>query len=171
MKVIILGVLISLLLAGTGWSQTTIRLDGPGRVIPSDQQPLIIVDSIVTDFNHLLINPDKIQSIDVLKDSAVTRVYGEKARYGVVIIRTKEKGAVLSLDELLDEFHISREDRKLRVCIDHILAKDTKKILADRTNVARVEVITDTCWISPVEAGPEERYINIVTKKAVRPAP
>jgi len=75
-------------------------------------QPLIVVDGIVSfsgDFsggesggNALSnINPDDIESIDVLKDASATAIYGSRGANGVVIITTKKgkKGdAVVSLD-------------------------------------------------------------------------
>lgn len=159
------------LLAGTlSAQQPMIRTHAPVRISSSDQQPLIIVDSVATDFNHLIIAPDRIVSIDVLKDSASVRRYGDQARFGVVIIHTKEKGAVIPLDKLLDEFHIASADRALPVCINHVLVNDNKRLLADRSNIIKIEVITDTYWISPMQAGPEERHINIVTSKAAKPA-
>jgi TonB-dependent SusC/RagA subfamily outer membrane receptor len=168
MKKFVPAILIFLLTAATATAQP-IRMDARGRAIPQDQQPLIIVDSVVTDFDHLLITADQILSIDVLKDSAAVAVYGDKAKHGLIIVHTKEKGAILSLAGLLDEFHIPEADRNLRVCIDNILVKDNNRILADKTNVVNVVVITGICWISPIEPGPEERYINIITKKAAKP--
>jgi TonB-linked SusC/RagA family outer membrane protein len=75
-------------------------------------QPLIVVDGIVSfsgDYsggesggNALSnINPDDIESIDVLKDASATAIYGSRGANGVVIITTKKgkKGdAVVSLD-------------------------------------------------------------------------
>lgn len=169
MKTAILATLSLLFLATAGIAQTTrLRPEGFG-VIPPEQQPLVIVDSVVTDLGHLLLNPDKILSIDILKDAATIAAYGDRAKYGVLIIRTKEKAGLLNLADLLDQFHIPAADRNLRVCIDNILVKDKHRILADKANIISMEVITDICWISPMEPGPEERYINIVTKKKACP--
>ena len=74
--------------------------------ITSSAQPLIIVDGIPqissnnlngfnggngTRFNPLsLINPNDIESIDVLKDAAAGAIYGSRAANGVIIITTKK---------------------------------------------------------------------------------
>jgi TonB-linked SusC/RagA family outer membrane protein len=69
--------------------------------ISSGSQPLIIIDGIpVTSgqfqqgyarFNPLGdINPNDIQSIEILKDGAATAIYGSRAANGVVLITTKK---------------------------------------------------------------------------------
>jgi TonB-linked SusC/RagA family outer membrane protein len=75
--------------------------------ISSGSQPLVIVDGVpVTSgqkqqlygrYNPLGdINPNDIQSIEILKDGAATAVYGSRAANGVVLITTKKgnKGSV-----------------------------------------------------------------------------
>jgi hypothetical protein len=37
------------------------------------------------------VDPNQLGSIDILRDSAAMALYGESARYGVVIMRTKEQ--------------------------------------------------------------------------------
>jgi TonB-dependent SusC/RagA subfamily outer membrane receptor len=142
------------------------------RVINTEFQPLFIVDdSIVNDKILQTLNPNRIASIDILKDSAATAVYGEKAKNGVVIIHTKTGIVYLDLNQTLDQYHISGENRKLKVCVDNILVKNRNKIMTDPSDIQRIEVIKDICWKSPAEAGPEETYINIVTKKPVKATP
>lgn len=167
MKKAILNSLAFLFLAMAGNAQTIFRPDNHRRIMHflSGQQPLYIVDSVVADPDLLLLDPDQILSVDVLKDSASTVLYGSMAQNGVINIRMKERAGLLGLDDLLDMYHIPETDRNLKVCIDNMLARNKHKILASQTNILRVEVIKDICWISPVEPGPEERYINIVIKK------
>jgi TonB-dependent SusC/RagA subfamily outer membrane receptor len=172
MKAPILAIACLLLLAA-GNAQTTSRIRPYGtRMVNPENQPLFIVDdSIVTEGGLTTLNPNKIVSIDILKDSAAVAYYGEKAKNGVVIIHTKKSQLYLNLDELLDQYHITGDNRKLKVCVDNILVKNRNRITIDSSDIQRVEVITDTCWKSPVEAGPEETYINIVTKKSLKPTP
>ncbi|MCE2617441.1 SusC/RagA family TonB-linked outer membrane protein [Phocaeicola oris] len=67
--------------------ETTIRVRGVGSVNGSD--PLIIVDGIQgVDINS--VNPNDIDSFQVLKDAAATAIYGAKAANGVIIITTKQ---------------------------------------------------------------------------------
>nr|WP_294796440.1 M56 family metallopeptidase [uncultured Mucilaginibacter sp.] len=52
--------------------------------------PLIIVDG-KEQSSLEVIDQDKIQSVTVLKDASSTSYYGEKAKYGAIIITTKQK--------------------------------------------------------------------------------
>ncbi|WP_229203972.1 TonB-dependent receptor [Dyadobacter alkalitolerans] len=51
-------------------------------------QPLILLDNVEIQ-SLLLVNPDDIQSISVLKDAASTSIYGSRAAWGVVLITSK----------------------------------------------------------------------------------
>lgn len=128
-------------------------------------QPLIIVNSIETDFNHLLLKPENIESIDVLKDSASVAGYGEKGKYGVILIHVKKGNELAQLPELITQYNIPEQDQKLRVALDHILVKDVNKLAIAKNDIRKVEVVTETLWHSALEAGNEERYINIEMKK------
>jgi TonB-linked SusC/RagA family outer membrane protein len=66
-----------------------ISIRGMGSLNASNGgSPLIIVDGIaVTDIS--LVNPEDIESISVLKDAASTSIYGARAAFGVVLIKTK----------------------------------------------------------------------------------
>lgn len=67
--------------------ETTIRIRGVGSVNGSD--PLIIVDGISgVDINA--VNPNDIESMQILKDAAASAIYGAKGANGVIIITTKQ---------------------------------------------------------------------------------
>ncbi|WP_163401063.1 SusC/RagA family TonB-linked outer membrane protein [Flavobacterium fluviatile] len=82
-----------------------IRIRGIGSISGSTE-PLIVVDGIpiysgdiggVSATNGLAdINPEDIESFDVLKDGAATAIYGSRAANGVILITTKsgKKGAL-----------------------------------------------------------------------------
>jgi TonB-dependent SusC/RagA subfamily outer membrane receptor len=54
-------------------------------------EPLYIVDGVPADGNPLsTLDPNTIQSIEVLKDASAKAIFGEKGRYGVVMIHTKK---------------------------------------------------------------------------------
>ena len=72
---------------GAPGAGTTIRVRGVGGVNGSD--PLIIVDGVQgVDVNS--VNPNDIDSFQVLKDAAATAIYGARAANGVIIITTKQ---------------------------------------------------------------------------------
>jgi TonB-dependent SusC/RagA subfamily outer membrane receptor len=51
--------------------------------------PLVFIDSFETDFKSLVLDPNNIESINVLKDTVATRLYGARAKHGVILIKTK----------------------------------------------------------------------------------
>jgi len=66
--------------------------------------PLILVDGVPSDLDKL--NPNDIESVTVLKDAAAAAVYGARAAFGVVLVKTKsgKKGKVnvtLSTDQAI----------------------------------------------------------------------
>jgi TonB-dependent starch-binding outer membrane protein SusC len=70
----------------------TIRLRGLST-LGANSSPLIVVDGqIGADINT--IDPNDIQSIDVLKDAASAAIYGTRGSSGVIIITTKKGGRV-----------------------------------------------------------------------------
>ncbi|WP_143305715.1 SusC/RagA family TonB-linked outer membrane protein [Chitinophaga vietnamensis] len=64
-----------------------INIRGIGSTNGSSR-PLILVDNVETP-DLTMINPDDIESISVLKDAASTSIYGARAAFGVVLIKTK----------------------------------------------------------------------------------
>jgi len=133
------------------------------------EQPLIIVDSIESDFQNMKIKPDRIESIDVLKDSASVAGYGEKAKYGVVIIRPKKGTELVRYPALLKLYNIPEQQFNLKLAIDNIQVRDANKLVIDRNDIQKVEIVTDILWYSPQNAGPEQKYINIEMKKDKKP--
>ena len=66
----------------------SIRIRGAGSYSVSNE-PLIIVDGIPFPGNLNSINPNDIESLNVLKDAASTSLYGSSAANGVIMITTK----------------------------------------------------------------------------------
>lgn len=76
---------------GQPGSKTTIRIRGTNS-INSGNEPLYVIDGFagISDLNT--INPNDIQSIEVLKDASATAIYGSRGANGVILVTTK-KGA------------------------------------------------------------------------------
>lgn len=68
-------------------ADATIRIRG-GSSINKSNDPLILVDGVERAFSG--INPNDIESIEVLKDAASTAIYGSRASNGVILITTKK---------------------------------------------------------------------------------
>ena len=66
------------------------------------EKAIMIVDGqIVNDYVRDALNPDDIKSIEVLKNESATRLYGEKAKYGAIVITTKNKDKLVTNDPLI----------------------------------------------------------------------
>ncbi|MBC5632550.1 TonB-dependent receptor [Parabacteroides hominis] len=79
---------LSVTAKGAPGESPTLRLRG-SSVLNADNSsaPLILVDGVPADFNFL--NPEDIESINVLKDAASAAIYGSRAANGVLLITTK----------------------------------------------------------------------------------
>lgn len=80
--------------AGSPGGSVRIRIRGSNS-INSDNGPLYVVDGFVgADFSS--INPEDIESLQVLKDASATALYGSRGANGVIILTTRKgsKGAV-----------------------------------------------------------------------------
>lgn len=70
-----------------------IRMDGAGAS-SNGQKPLFILDGeVISESVMSVIDPTKIESINILKDQAAVAVFGEKGKAGVVQITTKKGGS------------------------------------------------------------------------------
>lgn len=70
-----------------------IRIRGVGS-ITQDASPLFVIDGFATEnFDLSMLNPDDIESINVLKDASGTAIYGSRGANGVIVVETK-KGKV-----------------------------------------------------------------------------
>lgn len=65
----------------------SIRIRGVGTVNNAD--PLIIIDGVPSDGPLGDVNPNDIESVEVLKDASASAIYGTRAANGVVIVTTK----------------------------------------------------------------------------------
>lgn len=73
--------------SGQPGAAAQIRVRGVGTINNSD--PLYIIDGMPIDGGIDYLNPNDIQSIEVLKDAASGAVYGARAANGVVLVTTK----------------------------------------------------------------------------------
>ena len=80
---------------GEPGANMNISIRGVGS-LQGNSAPLVIVDDIpLGDPNGLnSINPDDIESISVLKDAASSAIYGSRAAFGVIIVKTKSGAGI-----------------------------------------------------------------------------
>ena len=82
-----------------------IRVRG-GISITQDNSPLYIIDGIPNEDGMSNINPNDIESIDVLKDASATAIYGARGANGVVLVTTKQaKSGKAKVERLAERRH------------------------------------------------------------------
>ena len=107
--------------SGEPGGNQSITIRGPGSV-RSGSTPLFVVDGIPLDNSSTgrgdplnFLNPQDIESIDVLKDASATAIYGARGANGVVIITTKKGKAGTSTLNFSSSLGISKMARALPV--------------------------------------------------------
>ena len=79
---------VQVLSDGTPGGEIKIRVRGSSSINKSNE-PLYVVDGIVRESGLEGINPEDIQSLQVLKDASSTAIYGARGANGVVLVQTK----------------------------------------------------------------------------------
>ena len=92
--------------SGAPGAGATIRIRG-GASLNASNDPLIVIDGVPMDNNGVgglsnplsMVNPQDIESFNVLKDASATAIYGSRGSNGVIIITTKKghKGQKLNV--------------------------------------------------------------------------
>jgi len=74
---------------GSPGAGTTIRIRG-GNSISASNEPLFVVDGFIGAGDLNTINPNDIESVEILKDASATAIYGARGANGVILITTKK---------------------------------------------------------------------------------
>ncbi|MEO6229916.1 MAG: TonB-dependent receptor [Ferruginibacter sp.] len=98
-----------------------ITIRGPGS-LRAQSTPLFVIDGVALDNNSTgggnplnFLNPQDIESIDVLKDASATAIYGSRGSNGVVLVTTKKGKAGLSVLTATASVGVSSLARALKV--------------------------------------------------------
>src|SRR6186713_1417125 len=76
--------------SGAPGAGAVIRIRGTGTL--NNSNPLYVIDGMIT-YDASTINPQDVESIEVLKDASAAAIYGSRGANGVILITTK-KGAI-----------------------------------------------------------------------------
>ncbi|MFM6948213.1 MAG: TonB-dependent receptor plug domain-containing protein [Aquirufa sp.] len=77
---------------GSPGSTAMVRIRGFGSI--NSNSPLYVVDDVPVSANNInAINPNDIESVNILKDASATAIYGVRGGNGVVVIKTKKGGS------------------------------------------------------------------------------
>ncbi len=78
--------------SGSPGSRSTVRIRGVSSFQNND--PLYIIDGTPVEDSYInWLNPNDIESMQVLKDASAASIYGSRASNGVVIIETRKRGS------------------------------------------------------------------------------
>ncbi len=91
-------------------STATIRIRG-NRSIGATNDPLFVVDGFPLTGGLESINPNDIESMEILKDASATAIYGARGANGVVLVSTKKGEAGKVIVEYDAYFSIGKLDR------------------------------------------------------------
>jgi TonB-dependent starch-binding outer membrane protein SusC len=139
--------------SGEPGAAINITVRGPGGV-RTGSTPLFVIDGLALDNSGTggtgnplnFMNPQDIESIDVLKDASATAIYGARGANGVIIITTKRGKAGASTLSYNTSIGFSKLTRKIDVFSADQYRREVAKIngtLADKNaNTDWQEVIT-----------------------------
>lgn len=91
----------------------SIRIRGVGSV--NGSEPLVVVDGLPMGGSLNSINPNDIESIEILKDASAAAIYGSRAANGVVLVTTKRGKAGETRVELDTYFGVQSAARTIPV--------------------------------------------------------
>ena len=137
---------------GAPGAGSTIRIRG-GSSLNANNDPLIVIDGVPLDNNGIsgaanalsFINPNDIESFNVLKDASATAIYGSRASNGVILITTKKgkKG-----DDIKVSVSSVASSAQARAYVDVLSAGDFTSIINSQGTAAQKALMgkSSTDW-------------------------
>ena len=128
--------------SGLPGTASAIRIRGATALVGS-QNPLIIVDGVILEGTLADINSEDIQSMEILKGSAASSLYGSRAANGVIQIFTKRGNANLGTNvKIRSEYGVSYipEQRLPKIAQHHYYQLDTNgQFLLDDAGALQID--------------------------------
>ncbi len=137
---------------GAPGAGSTIRIRG-GSSLNANNDPLIVIDGVPLDNNGIsgaanalsFINPNDIESFNVLKDASATAIYGSRASNGVILITTKKgkKG-----DDIKVSVSSVASSAQVRSYLDVLSAADFTSMISAKGSAAQKALLgkSSTDW-------------------------
>lgn len=128
---------LSIVSSGQPGKSPSIRLRGVTSLNDKDDSgaPLILVDGVPSDFNYL--NPEDIESINVLKDAASAAIYGSRAANGVLLVTTKRGKSGKPTFRYNGSFGVHTPTAMPEVCSSAVFARISNEA---EKNVGRADI-------------------------------
>lgn len=152
--------------SGEPGAETSIRIRGT-RSISATNEPLYVVDGVMDAVDSMNdINPNDIESIQVLKDASSTAIYGSRGANGVILITTKRGKEGVNEYMFRSTIGISQIPRYL----DLMNAQDFAELLNDVyyfSNTAnQIKPIEDYPFPRPADRGEGTNWTKEITRTA-----
>jgi len=147
---------------GTPYGGTTIRIRGTGS-FGATNDPLIVIDGMITNDGLFNLNPNDVQDITVLKDAASAAIYGSRGANGVVIVTTK-KGNFDS--PLKIDFSVYTGVDNLRFKIPTLTAKEYAMQINDYYGAANLPVPYSQSEVDSYGKG--TNWIDEITQSGIK---
>jgi TonB-dependent SusC/RagA subfamily outer membrane receptor len=104
--------------------------------------PLVLVNGFETNMESIVLVPDHIESITILKEKAAIKQYGEKAKEGVILITTKPAIEFYKLADFVDRSrNLNSSVRKIE--LNGKLLSDVNKLLIEKTALVSTMISAD----------------------------
>lgn len=123
-----------------------------GASLNASNAPLIVIDNVPLDNNGIsgaanplsLINPNDIESFNILKDAAATAIYGNRASNGVIMITTK-KGKT---GKLKVSFSTLNSVYTVAKTMDVLTTEEFTSMVKSKGNLAQIALLgsSNTNW-------------------------
>lgn len=120
------------------------------RSLPANQPLFVLNGSIVSQDEFQTLNPNTIETINVLKDASATSLYGEKAEHGVIIVTTKAGKAGDYIVENKEKVKIELRGTAENTEVRETTGKTAGIVLrgkAKTVNISGVDNETNALWV------------------------
>ena len=103
--------------SGAPGAGAIIRIRGTGTL--NNANPLYVIDGMIT-YDATLVNPEDVESIEVLKDASAAAIYGSRGANGVIIITTKSgiirDRAIVKASGYYGTQEVTKKNRTVECC-------------------------------------------------------
>lgn len=140
-----------------------VRIRGIGTV--NNSSPIYVVDGVIlTDINFL--NPNDIESTEILKDASATAIYGSRGANGVILVTTK-KGSSNGRAEISFNTYVGWQNRwkKLDLMKRDEFAETLINMKGVKSEMNYYEKNGLNGWLSAYRTGKDSHYPTIFSDK------
>lgn len=138
---------------GAPGAGSTIRIRG-GSSLNASNDPLIVIDGVPVDNSGIsgqanalaLINPNDIETFNILKDASATAIYGSRASNGVIIITTKKGRSGKARFNFSTQNTVSTLPKQA----DVLTGDEIRSIVQNDFNTKKGRGVTDSTYIKLV---------------------